>query len=158
CVQAEAEGTAAARSVTRPFGVDLFFGKGGPVEVQVRPVVVEMTARVRPALLVLAAGVGLVLLVACANVAALTLSRSLERERELAVRAAMGASRGRLARQLLTESLLVAHLGGALGLLMAWGVTRVLPGLAPEGFPRIENVRIDAGVMAFALALSALSG
>ena len=137
---------------------DLFFGKGGPVEVQVRPVVEEMTARVRPALLVLAAGVGLVLLVACANVAALTLSRSFERDRELAVRTAIGASRGRLARQLLTESLLVAHLGGALGLLMAWGVTRVLPGLAPEGFPRIENVRIDAGVMAFALAISALSG
>ena len=156
--QAEAEGTAAARSVTRPFLADLFFGKGGPVEVQVRPIVEEMTARVRPALLVLATGVGLVLLVACANVAALTLSRGVERERELAVRTALGAGRGRLARQLLTESLLVALLGGAVGLGLAWGAIHVLPALAPEGLPRIENVRIDVGVMAFALAVSLLAG
>ena len=156
--QAAAEGTAAARRVTRPFLADLFFGKGGPVEVQVRPIVEEMTSRVRPALLVLAAGVGLVLLVACANVAALTLSRGVDRERELAVRTALGAGRGRLARQLLTESLLVALLGGALGLGLAWGAIHVLPALAPEGLPRIENVRIDPGVMAFALAVSLLAG
>ena len=156
--QAEAEGTAAARSATRPFVADLFFGKGGPVEVQVRPILEEMTSRVRPALLVLVVGVGLVLLVACANVAALTLSRGLERERELAVRTALGAGRGRLARQLLTESLLVALLGGAVGFGLAWGAIRVLPALAPEGFPRIENVRIDVGVMAFALTVSVFAG
>jgi len=89
---------------------------------------------------------------------ALALSHGLRRQRELAVRAVLGASRGRLARQLLTESLLVALLGGALGLLLAWGITRALPALAPNGFPRIDDVRIDGRVLAFALVVSVLSG
>ncbi|MGE3190427.1 MAG: ABC transporter permease, partial [Vicinamibacterales bacterium] len=157
--QAEAEGTAAARAGgERPMVADLIFGKGGPVEVRAVPVAAQITASIRPALLVLAVGVGLVLLIACANVANLFLSRGAARERELAVRAAIGAGRGRLVTQLLTESLVIAGAGGALGLATAWGLTRVLPLLAPENFPRIADVRVDGAVLAFAAAVSLAAG
>jgi len=157
-LQAAAEGTAAARAVPRPMVADLLFGKGGPVEVHVRPFVAEMTARVRPALLVLAVGVGLVLLIACANVSNLFLARSLARRRELAVRAALGASRRRLAAQLLTESLVLSLTGGALGLLLAWGLTAALPALAPDDLPRLQEIRLDGRVLAFAGLASLLAG
>jgi hypothetical protein len=92
--QPEAEGTAAARTTIRPMAANLLFGVGGPPIVHVRGMADEMTARVRPALLVLAAGVVFVLLSACANVANLFLSRGVARQRELTVRAAIGASAG----------------------------------------------------------------
>jgi putative ABC transport system permease protein len=147
--QAEAEGTAAARSMPRPMSTELFFGKGGPVVVHVRPLADDMTATVGPALRVLAGGVVLVLLIACANVANLFLSRGVARQRELALRAAIGASRGRLARQLLTESLVLAVGGGLAGLFLAWSLIRVLPALAPTTFPRLDDVRLDWPVIAF---------
>ncbi|MGH9331662.1 MAG: ABC transporter permease, partial [Vicinamibacterales bacterium] len=147
--QAEAEGTAAARSMPRPMSTELFFGKGGPVVVHARPLAEDMTATVGPALRVLAGAVALVLLIACANVANLFLSRGVARQRELALRAAIGASRGRLARQLLTESLVLSIAGGIVGLLLASGLVRVLPALAPAGFPRLDDVRLDWRVIAF---------
>jgi predicted permease len=137
---------------------ELLFGKGGPVEVRVATLAESVTRRIRPALLVLMAAVGLVLLVACANVTNLLLARGTARARELAVRAALGAGAGRLARQLLTETAAIALLGGALGVFMAWVLTKAIPAWAPEGFPRLDDVRLDARVLGFALFLSLLAG
>lgn len=156
--QAAAEGTAAARSVPRPFVTEVLFGKGGPVEVKVRTLAAEVTSSIRPALLVLAVGVALVLLIGCVNVANLFLSHGIVRRRELAIRAAIGASRGRLVRQLLTESLVIAVTGGALGLAAGWALIRVLPTLAPADFPRLDDVRLDAVAVLFAAGVSVLAG
>jgi putative ABC transport system permease protein len=150
--QAEAEGTAAARTTIRPMADSLLFGVGGPLVVHVRGIVDEMTARIRPALLVLAAGVICVLLIACANVANLFLSRGVARQREITVRAAIGASRARLARQLLTESAVLSATGGAIGVFAAWAALRALPSIAPHNFPRLDQVRVDARTLALAVA------
>ncbi len=156
--QAAAEGTAAARTVKRPMAAEMLFGKGGPVEVRVNTLADSVTRRVRPALLILMAAVGLVLLVACANVANLLLARGTSRARELAVRAALGAGAGRLARQMLTESAVMGLVGGVLGVFIAWALTRAVPAWAPEGFPRLDDVRLDVRVLGFALLLSLLAG
>ena len=147
--QAEAEGTATARSTVRPMAANLLFGIGGAPVVHVRGMVDEMTARVRPALQVLAAGVVCVLLIACANVANLFLSRGIARQRELTVRAAIGASRARIARQLLTESLVLAGFGGAVGLGVASALVRIASSVAAADFPRLDAVHIDVRAVAF---------
>src|SRR5262245_6172632 len=149
--QAEAEGTAAARSTVRPMAATLLFGVGGPPVVHVRGLVEEMTSRVRASLLVLAGGIACVLLIACANVASLFRSRGVARQRELTVRAAIGASRARLARQLLTESLVLSTVGGALGLALAWALVRMTPLLASRDFPRLADVAVDGRTIAFTL-------
>jgi putative ABC transport system permease protein len=112
----------------------------------------EMTSTIRPALLVLAAGVVCVLLIACANVANLFMARGVTRERELAVRAAVGASASRLARQLVTESLVLSTAGGALGLGLAWTLVRLAQTTAARDFPRLDAIRLDAPVLAFTIA------
>ncbi len=114
---------------------------------------------VAPAILLLQLAVGFLLLIACANVANLMLSQSLARHREFAVRAAMGAGRIRIIRQLLTESVSLALLAGAAGIVLAFWCARILLALAPKGYlPPTANVRIDPQVLAFTVIIAALTG
>jgi putative ABC transport system permease protein len=113
---------------------------------------------IRTLLLVLSAAVGLVLLIACANVASLLLSRALARKKEIAVRAALGASHGDILRQLLTESILLAVIAGALGLGLSYAATRIFSALGQTTLPQGFAITIDARVLAFMTAVSLLTG
>ena len=122
------------------------------------PLSQDIVGRIQPYLLGLLAAVGFVLLIACVNVANLLLARSSGRRREFAIRAALGASQGRVIRQLLTESVLLAVAGGALGLLLAtWGTRAALAKL-PTALPRAAEIGIDARVLIFTAAISLLGG
>ena len=126
--------------------------------VHVEPLEQVIFGDVRPALLVLLCAVGLVLLVSCANVANLLLARSAARQREIAVRAALGAGTGRLGRQFLVEGVLLALLGGVAGVALAYFGTGLLLGFAPSEIPRLEAVGVDWRALAVALALSLAVG
>jgi putative ABC transport system permease protein len=125
---------------------------------EVVPLRDEMVAEVRPALLALFAAVGLVLLIGCANLANLVLARTISREREIAVRVAMGGGRGHVVRQVLTETTVLALAGGVVGLLLALGIHELLPQILPSNLPRLEEVRLDTRVFLFAFGLSVVTG
>src|SRR5690348_16514945 len=118
----------------------------------------DIVGNVRPYLVVLLAAVGFLLLISCANVANLLLARSIGRSREFAIRAALGASQARVIRQLLTESLLLAGLGGALGLLFAYWGTHVVLNSLPSAVPRASEVSMDSRVLIFTLGVSLFAG
>jgi putative ABC transport system permease protein len=118
----------------------------------------ELTRRAKPTFLILLGTAGLVLLIACANVANLTLARLMRREREMAIRAALGAGRGRLIRQLLTESTLLSIAGGVLGLLLAAGGLQLLVGFAARFTTRASEIKIDGSVLLFTLLVSVATG
>ncbi|MEP6993815.1 MAG: ABC transporter permease [Acidobacteriota bacterium] len=124
----------------------------------VTPFSTSLTARARPLLLTLLGAVGLVLLIACANVASLLLSRAGRRRKEIAVRTAIGASRSRIAAMFLVEALVLALLGGAIGLLAAGWTLQTLVGLAPASLPRLSSVRLESAVLFFTLGLTLLTG
>ena len=113
---------------------------------------------IRPTLLFLLGAVAFVLLIACANVANLLLARAATRAHELTVRATIGAGRGRLVRQLLTEHLALACLGAVAGVLLAYAVIRGIPALGPTGVPRLTETTMDGRVVGFASALALLTG
>ena len=145
--QARANLGAIARRIKQDYGKDVDLNDAAVV-----PLADALVGDVRAALLTLLGAVGLLLLVACANVAGLLLARTSARRKELAVRAALGAGRGRLIQQFLAEAFSLSFAGGVLGMLIAAGAVRALPAILPANLPRQEGVAINTPVLLFALA------
>ncbi|HEY2798030.1 MAG TPA: ABC transporter permease [Thermoanaerobaculia bacterium] len=151
--QAEAELTAISSTLLREYPTEY-----SATGVFVKPFAAALTARARPLLWTLFAAVGLVLLIGCANVASLLLARAGRRRKEVALRTALGASRARITALFLVEALVLALLGGALGLLTAAWTLQTLVGLAPANLPRLGAVRLEGAVLLFTLGVSVLTG
>jgi putative ABC transport system permease protein len=151
--EAQAEMEAIARRLTEQYPQT-----NTDESVQVRELQRQIVGRVQTVLLVLLGAVGFVLLIACTNVANLLLARATARQKELAIRAALGAGRWHVVRQLLMESLLLAFSGGVLGLGLAWWGIKLLPALSPGNLPRLDDIRLDTSVAGFTFLVSLLSG
>jgi putative ABC transport system permease protein len=130
----------------------------GGLTISVVPLLKQVVGEIDLALYVLLATVGFVLLIACVNVANLLLARATVRQKEIAIRAAVGASRARIARQLLTESALLALTGGMLGMVIALGAVEALRAFGPENIPRLNEIGVDGRVVAFTFFISMLTG
>src|SRR5262245_31805656 len=126
--------------------------------VNVVPLLEDEVGQVRTTMLMLMSAVGLVLLIACVNVSSLLIARGATRRTEITIRSALGANRWRIVRQLLTESVMLAGLGGGLGLFLAFWGTDALLALSPSDIPRLETVRMDLYVLGFSLAVTVLAG
>lgn len=150
--------TAAATAVLSHLAIQFPAADRGWGTAALQPLDERVVGAVRPLLMVLAGAVGMVLLVLCANLANLALARAVGRRRELAIRAAIGATPGRLMRQLLAESVLLALAGGALGLLLARLATGSLTAAAADYLPRADEIHLDAAVALFTLALAVACG
>ncbi len=134
------------------------FGRRVTAQARIAGLHDRLVGNVRPALLVLSGAVALVLLIVCVNISNLLLARAMARQKEIAVRIALGAGRGRVFGQLLTEGMLLASLGGLVGLAVAFGGVKLLRAIAPPGVPHIEAAHIGGAVLAFNLAIAALCG
>jgi putative ABC transport system permease protein len=134
------------------------FGSRAGAQTRVVGMQEKLVGNVKPALLVLSGAVALVLLIVCVNISNLLLARAIARQKEIAVRLALGAGRGRVMRQLLTEGMLLAIAGGAAGLAVAFGGVRLLRAIAPAGVPHIQNAHLSGTVLAFNAGIAVLSG
>lgn len=146
------------RSFPAPPGFSIKLFEDARIGPNARPLKQEVVGDVGNSLWVLMGSIGMVLLIACANVANLLLVRVEGRRQELALRAALGAGWGRIAGELMLESLLLATLGGALGLGLAYGTLRILRAIAPSGLPRIRDIGIDGPVLLFTLLAALVAG
>jgi putative ABC transport system permease protein len=154
--QAQADVEPIARELAKEFPRDMEQGK--PWGVRVQPAREALFGFMSRPLLLLQGAVGFVLLIACANVAALLLARASSRQTEVAIRTALGASRGRIFVQFITESLMLSSIGGALGVLLAWWSVRILVAMAPPWFPRLSEISLDSRVLFFSAGVSLVTG
>jgi putative ABC transport system permease protein len=151
--QAQAETDVVALNLAAQFP-----GENKEMGIKIMPLLESLVGNLRFTLLLLFGTVGVVLLIACVNVANLLLERAVSRQHEISVRLALGASRWRIARQLVTESLMLALAGGAIGSLLAMWGTALIVSLSPEGITRITETRLDARVLGFTALVSLLTG
>ena len=152
--QARAAMTSITAQLIREFPKDYVQGDRAVIQ----PLREAWYGKVQSALWLLLAATGFVLLIACANVANLLLARAAQKNREVALRSALGATRSRIVRQLLTESTLLSVIGGAAGVLLAMWGTSLLAKWAPQQIPRLHDLHVDSGVLLFALAVSTSTG